>query len=189
MHGAGGGVTGGSALVCEGAGSFPARLQIERRAGGAAARGADRRLIVLPLVRGAANDRLVSQARAARPAQSDVATDRTRRNGGRARLDRRRAAVDRGHPVPWARPVMAAAWPRLSQPLLEAACGVVLHPLELLLELLVAILQLLDRAGELPQRAFQAVEADRPGRRDPACATLTCGLLLRLRALRRRRRG
>ena len=34
-------------------------------------------------------------------------------------------------------------------------------PLELLLELLVAVLQLLDRAGELAQRAFQPVEPHR----------------------------
>jgi hypothetical protein len=45
--------------------------------------------------------------------------------------------------------------------LLEAVLGILLHALELHLELLVAILKLLDGAGELAQRAFHAIEADR----------------------------
>ena len=49
---------------------------------------------------------------------------------------------------------------RLWSQLLEAILGVVLHALELHLELLVAVLQLLDGAGELAQRIFHAVEPD-----------------------------
>ncbi len=55
----------------------------------------------------------------------------------------------------------AATAPRAE--LLEAVLVVVLHPLELRLELLVAELQLLDGAGELAQRAFQPVEPHRQG--------------------------
>src|SRR5262249_17411612 len=45
--------------------------------------------------------------------------------------------------------------------LLEAILGVVLHALELHLELLVTILKILDRAGQLAKRVLHAVEADR----------------------------
>jgi hypothetical protein len=44
--------------------------------------------------------------------------------------------------------------------LLEAIFGVVLHALELHLELLVTILKILDRASQLAQRALHAVEPD-----------------------------
>jgi hypothetical protein len=44
--------------------------------------------------------------------------------------------------------------------LLEAVFGVVLHTLELQLKLLVTILELLDGAGQLTQRAFHTVEPD-----------------------------
>ena len=41
----------------------------------------------------------------------------------------------------------------------EAIFGIVLHALELRLQHLVLVLQLLDRAGELPQRILDAVDA------------------------------
>src|ERR1019366_9042142 len=55
---------------------------------------------------------------------------------------------------------IAGGWSALGAELLEAILGIVLHALELHLELLVAVLQLLERAGELAQRTFHAVEAD-----------------------------
>jgi len=45
--------------------------------------------------------------------------------------------------------------------LLETIFGVVLNPLELHFKLLVAILKLLEGAGQLPQRIFHAVKAHR----------------------------
>ena len=47
----------------------------------------------------------------------------------------------------------------LGAELLQAIFGVVLHALELHLELLVLMLQLLDGAGELAQRILDAVDA------------------------------
>src|SRR6185295_18645862 len=49
--------------------------------------------------------------------------------------------------------------PRATLDFLEVEFGVVLEPLELTFELLVAVLQLLDRAGELPNLPLKALEA------------------------------
>ena len=76
--------------------------------------------------------------------------------------------------------------------LLEPIFGIVLHPLELHLELLIAILKLLDCAGQLTERIFDSVEADgriaRVGLRNPA-RRWGLGSLRRLGGLARLRRG
>ena len=59
-----------------------------------------------------------------------------------------------------ARGAAAAGSPPLEPSCWRAILGIVLHALELHLELLVAVLQLLEDAGELAQRTFHAVEAD-----------------------------
>src|SRR5580693_605825 len=77
--------------------------------------------------------------------------DRRRRRGGgdnrRARRRRRRELSCR----PWRR-LRRRGWP-------GAGLAGVLYRTELLLELLIAVLQLLHRAGELAQRRFEAVDA------------------------------
>src|SRR6185295_19091250 len=60
---------------------------------------------------------------------------------GRRRLRRWRRAASRSH-------------------LLKTIFGIVLHALELQLQLLIAVLKLFDRSGELTQRTFHPVEPD-----------------------------
>src|SRR5664280_3105650 len=130
------------------------RREIERSARGAAAGRADRRLVVRILERGgrgfvAEHARRAGGVRMLRGIEHvGAAAGR----GGRRRIDRRL----RRHRA-WLR---ARGWSALGAELLEAILGVVLHALELHLKLLVAVLQLLERAGELAQRTFHAVEAD-----------------------------
>ena len=76
----------------------------------------------------------------------------------------------------------------LGAKLLEAIFGVVLHALELHLQLLVVVLQLLDRAGELAQRILHAVDAHGPiagvGLRSARAALRLALALLRRRSPR-----
>src|SRR6185437_12157471 len=141
------------------------RREIERRAGIAAARSADRRN-----VRGIFNRRrdgclVAEHARRTRrvwlprgiecvgtPAgciDRRIRRRRRLRRHGRLRLRRNGA-----RPIAGGRGRTAAG-----AQLLEAIFGIVLHALELHLQLLVLVLQLLDRSGELAQRVLDAVDA------------------------------
>ena len=71
-----------------------------------------------------------------------------------AGIDRR--ARGRGARLHWGGRGSAAFCPEL----LKAIFAVVLHALELHLKLLVAVLQLLDRTGQLTERIFHAIKAD-----------------------------
>ena len=127
------------------------RRQIERRASGASARSADRRSTVLRLF-GSGDYRLIAQ--------------RSRRTW-RIRILRR---IEYIRPPSrtrcWRRHVPRTNWcslwcrhsPASRSQLLQAILGIVLHALELHLELLITILKLLDSAGQLAQGVFHAVE-------------------------------
>ncbi len=152
------------------------RRQIERSARGAAAGRTDRRLIVRVLARARDRRFVAEHARRAgriRMLRGIEHVGAVAGRGGRRRVDRRR----RRHRARGC----AGGRSALGAKLLEAILGVVLHALELHLELLVAVLQLLDRAGELAQRAFHAVEADRQiagiGLRDSRLLRLTAARL------------
>src|ERR1035441_10496982 len=130
------------------------RRQIERSARGAAAGRADRRLVIRVLDRGG---------------RRFVAEDawRAGRIGMLGGIEYVGAVAGRGGhqglgPGWWRHRARGCARGRcaLGAKLLEAILGIFLHALEPFLELLVTVLQLLERAGELAQRTFHAVEAD-----------------------------
>src|SRR5262249_54645511 len=126
--------------------------KIERRAGSAATRRADRRSTVFnPFGRG---DHCFIAERARRSWRGRVlrGIEHVRTAAGW----RRRRHVPRAH----GRRLCWRGSPTPRSPLFKAIGWIVLHAAELHLELLVSLLQLLDGVGELPQHTFHAVESN-----------------------------
>jgi hypothetical protein len=127
------------------------RRQIEWRAGGAAARSADRRSIVLHLF-GRSDYRLVAECAGCARCIRMLCGIKYIGAAAGCRGRRWRTALAAGRGLRGGRD---CAPPAL---LLEPIFGVVLHALELHLKLLITVLKLLDGTGDLTQRIFHSIE-------------------------------
>ena len=127
--------------------------QIERCTGGTASGSTDRRCVVLSLF-GCSNHCLIAERpRRTRSIRLQCGIEYVR---AASWIAGRRRSIAGWH---WRGLRWSGA--SLRAHLLEAVVGVVLHPLELHLKLLIPVLQLFDGAGQLAQRVFHAVEPDR----------------------------